>query len=268
MQKGFWFGRIPNMTETYLPVLLGLFASVNVLFGGSLVIYLKKYFNIILGFAGGVMLSIVTLNIIPEIIELHEELNFSLEVALYSVLVGLLGFHLISFFFPLHEHGHHEDHTHHDHTNHLKKSSGVYGAVFMIIHSFIDGFGIGAGFLLSTELGLAIALAVIMHNFSDGINTTATLIHSQASNKIFKILFGLNILAPLAGVLASMFLELNEYFVFIYLGLFSGSILYLAISDILPHAHSEKHKISPIIATLLGILFVVMISEFFGGHSH
>ncbi len=268
MQKGLYFDRITKMTETYLPILLGLLASANVLFGGSLVIYLKKYFNIILGFAGGVMLSVVTLNIIPEIMELHEQLNFPLEIALYSILFGLLGFHLISFFFPLHEHGHHEDHTHHNHTNHLKKSSGIYGAIFMIIHSFIDGFGIGAGFLLSTELGLAISVAVIMHNFSDGINTTATLIHSQASSKLFKILFGLNILAPLTGVLASMFLELNEYFVFIYLGLFSGSILYLAISDILPHAHSEKHKISPIIATLVGILFVIFISGFFGGHSH
>ncbi len=256
------------MLEIYLPVLLGLVASVNVLIGGSLVIYLKKYFNTILGFAGGVMLAVVTLNILPEIIELHEEMGFSLEIALYSVLFGLLGFHFISYFFPLHEHGHHEEHHTHNHTNHLKKSSGVYGAVFMIIHSFIDGFGIGAGFLLSPELGLVIALAVIMHNFSDGINTTATLIHSQTSSRIFKTLFGLNILAPISGVLASMFFQINEFFIFIYLGIFSGSILYLAISDILPHAHSEKHKISPIIATLLGILFVITISQFFGAHAH
>lgn len=177
-------------------MLLGLLASANVLIGGSLVIYFKKYFNTILGFAGGVMLSVVTLNILPEIMELHEEFNFPLEYALYGILTGVLGFHLISYLFPLHEHGHHEEHSSHNHTNHLKKSSGVYGALFMIIHSFIDGFGIGASFLISPELGIAVAIAVIMHNFSDGVNTTSTLIHSQTSNKIFRLLFGLNIIAP------------------------------------------------------------------------
>ena len=47
------------MENFELPILFGIIASLNVLLGGFLVINLKKYFNSILGLAGGVMLGVV-----------------------------------------------------------------------------------------------------------------------------------------------------------------------------------------------------------------
>ena len=98
---------LENPNTIYLPIFLGLLASLNVFIGGFLVLKLKNYFNIILGFSGGVMLGIIFFEIFPEIFHLHEKANFPLEVAMLSVLFGILFFHIISFFFPLHEHGHH-----------------------------------------------------------------------------------------------------------------------------------------------------------------
>lgn len=254
------------MIDVYTPLLLGVIAGLNVFLGGFLVIRLKKYFNIILGFAGGVMLSIAIFEILPEIFEISQDQNIPIFYGLLAIIFGILLFHVASFLFPLHEHGHHEEHQNHDHTNHLKKGLGVYGVAFMIIHSFIDGFGIGAGFLISSSVGLAIAFAVIMHNFSDGINTSSTLIHSNVSKNKFYFLFGLNVLAPILGVIASIFLNISDTIIFIYLGIFAGSILYLAIADILPNAHAEKGKFGPILSTIVGIIFVIILSQFF--HTH
>jgi ZIP family zinc transporter len=250
------------------PLFIGIVASANVFIGGFFVLKFKKYFNTILGFAGGVMLSVVFFEVLPEIIHIHEETELPILIPMLSVVVGILFFHLLSYFFPLHEHGHHEEHQTHDHHNHLKKGLGIYGAIIMIGHSFIDGLGIGLAFQVSTSVGFAVALAVIMHNFSDGINTISTLLHSGYNNFKIKFIFLLNILAPISGVLISQIFSLSELALFIYLGVFSGSILYLAISDILPHAHADKNKLSPILATFLGVIFVLIVTQTLGTHSH
>lgn len=252
------------------PYILGAIASLNVLLGGYLVLRFKKYFNIMLGFAGGVMISVVAFEVLPELFEIVENNGISVIAASLSMVMGILLFHVISFFFPLHEHGHHDGHDHaaHDHSHHEKPGSrlGSYAAVIMIIHSVIDGFGIGLGFNVSAALGIAVAIAVITHNFSDGINTVSTLINAKASNTKVRFLLTLNVLAPLLGVLLSQIFSLPEYFVAVYLAFFSGSILYLAISDILPQAHSDKSEKTPILATVLGVVFVLIITLLSGHH--
>jgi zinc transporter ZupT len=139
-------------------------------------------------------------------------------------------------------------------------SVGIYGAVIMIIHSFIDGFGIGVAFSISSAVGLSVALAVISHNISDGVNTTSTLLKNKVSDLNTKIILTTNVLAPLLGVISSFFFNLSSKFVLLYLAFFSGSILYLAISDILPHAHSDLKNKTPLLATLFGIVFIFVIT--------
>lgn len=253
------------MENFYTPLFFGILASLNVLLGGFLVMNLKKYFNSILGLAGGVMLGVVIFEILPEIFHLSLELNISLFKGLFAMVFGIIFFHLLSFFFPLHEHGHHE---HESHTNHIHthKGLGIYGAVLMIVHSFIDGFGIGAGFLVSNSVGFAIALAVILHNFSDGINTSSTLLHFKVNKNKFNFIFGLSVLSPILGVAGSLVFKINETFIYYYLGIFAGSILYLAISDILPQAHADRKQKLPIFMTIFGVLSVILISSSFATH--
>jgi ZIP family zinc transporter len=254
------------MENFQLPLLFGALASLNVLLGGFLVINLKKHFNSILGLAGGIMLGVVIFEVLPEIFHLSEELNLPIFEGLFAIVFGVLFFHLLSFFFPLHEHGHHT-HDKHNHHQHVNKGLGIYGAALMIAHSFIDGFGIGAGFLVSTSVGLAIALAVLVHNFSDGINTSSTLLHFKVGKSKFNLIFGLGVLAPILGTITSLVIEVNETFIYYYLGIFAGSILYLAISDILPQAHADKKQKLPIYMTLIGVAFVIVITSL-SGHTH
>ncbi len=254
----------------YLIYIIALLTSLNVFIGGYLVFKFKKYFNTILGFAGGIMLSVIAFEIFPEIVNLSGKLENTF-IASFFLLFGILFFHTLSRFFPLHEHGHHDEEDTHDHNKHHHKGLGIYGTILIILHSFIDGLGIGLGFLVSPNLGLSIAIAVLAHNFSDGINTVSTLLHGQYKNLKVKILFGMSIFAPFLGIILSQFLQntfLNSpFFILGYLSFFAGSILYLALSDILPHAHSDKKEKFPILATLLAVIFVFLISFIFP-HTH
>src|SRR5207302_8052947 len=62
-------------------------------------------------------------------------------------------------------------HTHID-DEHLHSSvqRGWAGAASLSAHSFTDGFAIGVAFQASTTAGYVVALAVLAHDFSDGLN--------------------------------------------------------------------------------------------------
>jgi ZIP family zinc transporter len=243
---------------------LGVLAFLNILFGGLLVIKLKKHFNTILGVSGGIMIATVAFEVLPEIFKrvYSSDVSVSTLPISTSFVIGIMLFHFLSKVLPLHEHGHHEDSHGHNHTHvHATSSVGSLGTIVMVLHSFVDGFGIGTGFSVSMTTGVAIALAVMSHNISDGINTASNLIRNKIVSFKFKVLFSLSIFAPLFGVFASFLFSLNESFLLIFLSFFSGSILYLAVSDILPYAHSNTSSKAPIIGTLAGVLSVFIVIQ-------
>src|SRR5919201_1670460 len=48
---------------------------------------------------------------------------------------------------------------------------GALGAAGLSIHSLIDGLGIGLAFHVSTATGILVFIAVVSHDFADGMNT-------------------------------------------------------------------------------------------------
>lgn len=48
---------------------------------------------------------------------------------------------------------------------------GDVGATSLSFHSFLDGVGIGLAFQVSATVGVVVAATVLIHDFSDGINT-------------------------------------------------------------------------------------------------
>jgi ZIP family zinc transporter len=57
---------------------------------------------------------------------------------------------------------------------------GALGAAGLSLHSFIDGLGIGLAFHLGTSTGLLVFLAVVTHDFADGMNTVNFILSQSA----------------------------------------------------------------------------------------
>ena len=150
----------------------------------------------------------------------------------------------------------HEEHYH----EHKHPIVGIASGLAVAAHAFLDGVGIGLGFQISATIGTFVALAVIAHDFSDGLNTvTIALLNKNTQNKAILLLL-LVAVAPVLGIFSTQFFTLAPTVLLLYLGYFSGFLLYIGASDILPEAHSKHSSISTILMTIAGIVLIFIVS--------
>lgn len=229
---------------------------ISTLWGGLFAIRFKDKIHFIMAFAAGVLLGMVTFDLLPEIIEQIIEYNFRSLDVMIALVVGFLGFHILEKSILTHHH-HEEEFAHHKHP-HVGKAS----ALALAGHSFMDGVAIGLGFQINGAIGALIALAVIAHDFTDGMNTVTLMLANKNTQKSAKQFLFLTALAPILGAMTTLFFSVTPYFLFLYLGVFAGFLLYLGASDILPEAHSGHSSYKLIALTVAGVLFIFVITMF------
>jgi len=236
-------------------IIFSLLTFFSTLVGGLFAVRFKNKMHGIMAFAAGVLLGVVSFDVIPEIIELIKENDFKAIDAMMALVVGFLVFHILEKTILIHC-GHEHDYAEHKHPK-----VGILSALALISHSFMDGIGIGLGFQINSVTGILVAIAVISHDFTDGMNTvTMMLSHNNSTNKSKKFLI-LDSLAPVLGAVSTLFFTVSSYFLMIYLGFFAGFLLYIGASDILPEAHSEKSSFGLISLTVLGTVFIFLVTR-------
>ncbi len=208
-----------------------------------------------MAFTAGVILGVVFFEIFPEIFELVKENDYNFTSAMIALILGFLFFHILEKSILIHHHheGEYQDHKH--------PHVGMASALALIGHSFLDGVGIGLGFQVSPAVGFGVAIAVIAHDFTDGMNTVNLLLHNKNSDAKAKLFLVFDALAPVAGVLSTLFFVIPNSFLVLYLGFFAGFLLYISASDILPEAHQKDSSYKTILLTIFGLLFIFLISQ-------
>jgi len=144
----------------------------------------------------------------------------------------------------------------------IKNNNFVLSALALTGHSFMDGVGIGLGFQVSPAVGLIVAIAVIAHDFTDGMNTVILMLTNRNTEKKAKTFLFFDALAPVAGVISTLFFHLPESFLILYLGFFAGFLLYIGASDILPEAHRNQSSWKIIGLTITGTVFIFIVTRF------
>ena len=122
--------------------------------------------HLLLGFSSGAVLGVVFFDVLPEVFVTTTAPRW----VMLGAAAGFLAFFALERYTSMHA-GREHEHATHDHDMEL----GTVGAAGLSIHSFLDGVTIGIGFQASPVIGVAIALAVIFHDFSDGLNTVTVL---------------------------------------------------------------------------------------------
>lgn len=237
-------------------LLIGFVTFLSTLAGGLFGIKYRDKLHYIISFTAGVLIAVAFFDIIPELFEMTAEHNLNITHALIAMVGGFFAIHIVEKIAVIH-HSHETEYADHKHP-----IVGYVGASALAIHSFLDGVGIGLGFHVSTEIGLLISIAVIAHDFSDGLNTVSIMLLNRNSiKKAFHLLLVVAI-APIAGVLATLFFTIPPYLLVIYLGIFGGFLLYLGASDLLPEAHSAHSSYKLIGLTIAGTLFIFIVTRF------
>ncbi len=237
-------------------IFFALLTFISTLCGGLVGLKYRDKLHLILGFTAGVLLAVVSFDILPEIIRLTHKLNIPPENPMIALVIGFMLFHIFEKLLLIHQ-SQEEFYKEHKHP-----TVGIASALALACHSFLDGVGIGLGFQVSPGVGLLVAVAVIAHDFSDGLNTVSlVLVHKNPPEKAFPLLL-LDSLAPILGVISTLFFTVPETVLVLYLGFFAGFLLYIGCSDILPEAHSEHSSIKTILMTVFGIIFIFVVTRF------
>ncbi len=215
------------------PITLSLAAFVSTAAGGLFALRLRARLHFLLAFTAGVLLGVVSFEVLPEIFDLARAEQIGATSAMIALVAGFLVFHALEKFVLIH-HGHEVDYAEHRHPE-----LGVVSALALVGHSFMDGVGIGLAFQVSAEVGLAVAIAVIAHDFCDGLNTVGLMLSHRNSPGRSAVMLGLDALAPIAGASSTLLFRAPPGFLLVYLGFFAGFLLYIGTADILPEAHSR-----------------------------
>jgi len=109
---------------------------------------------------------------------------------------------------------------------------------------------------------VAVAIAVIAHDFSDGLNTVSLMLMNHNNRRRSIMLLVLDALAPVLGALSTLLIHISDHGLVIYLGFFAGFLLYIGASEILPEAHSKHSSYKTIGLTILGAAFMFVVTSF------
>jgi ZIP family zinc transporter len=214
-------------------LLLSLGSFVSTLAGGLLALRLRARLAWILAFTAGVLLGVVAFEVLPEAFALAQHNGLDPAHTMLALVGGFLVFHAAEKFVLIH-HAHEGEYAAHRHPQ-----VGLFSAAALAGHSFMDGVGIGLGFQVSNAMGVAVAIAVIAHDFCDGLNTVSLMLAHRNTDARSKAMLLVDALAPVAGAASTLAFALPPAALSAYLGFFAGFLLYLAAADILPEAHSS-----------------------------
>ncbi|MFE7058415.1 ZIP family metal transporter [Streptomyces californicus] len=238
-----------------MAVFVALGAFLMTLVGGWVAQRITDRRHLVLGLAGGLMLGVVGLDLLPEAIEAAGEPVFGVPAALLLFVGGFLVAHLVERLLAVRQVAHGAAGRRGERVPQV----GLTAAAAMVGHSLMDGVALGAAFQVSGSMGVAVALAVISHDFADGFNTyTLTSLYGNARRKALLMLFAAAV-APVVGAATTLLFTLPEELLGGYLGFFGGALLYLAAAEILPEAHHTHPARSTLLCTIGGVGFIWLV---------
>lgn len=235
-------------------IVFGILALVFTLLGGLFALRFKDKLHLILGFSAGAVIAVAFFDLLPEAIDLAGQ-KYSVNSVTALITVGFIVFMLLDRFLVIHNH-------HDDDSCQNKQHAGFHGATALAVHSFLDGLVMGLAFKVSLVVGAIVAVAVLAHDFSDGINTVNYILKNKHSPRTAFGWLLIDAAAPLLGVLATFFFTLSESVLGLVLAIFCGFFLYIGASDLLPESHHRHPKTVTTIMTILGVLVLYLAIYF------
>jgi zinc transporter ZupT len=136
----------------------------------------------------------------------------------------------------------------------------VLGPISLITHSTLDGLAIGLAFRAGSEVGLLVGLAVLAHDFADGM-TVVTLALVRGSMRSARVLLLFDALAPPIGAAIGTFSDAGGPVLGFLLAGFSGVFLAIGAGHLLPESQHRRPGASPLLVLLaaLGASVVLVI---------
>ena len=235
---------------SWLALPFGALTVLSTLAGGALALRLHRELQTLIALTGGIVVAVALFDVLPEAMEAVGDPH---EVAAF-VGVGFLAFFLAERGLVLH---HRDD----PRLAQAHAQVGVIGAAGLSLHSFIDGLGIGLAFGLDTATGLLVFVAVVSHDFADGLNTVGFVLRQGGDRRRAVTWLAVDAIAPLVGAIVGASLAVSEATLGQLLALYVGFFLFMGATDLLPHAHEHPSRLRVALTALgFGVTFLISLA--------
>jgi len=245
---------------------MGLGGLLTALFGSRT----DRMTSIFLSFAGGVMISIVFLELIPEAIELSSMVNAVVGLIIGAIMVFILNQLMDKFTTSKNGSKLHETFAEFFHSSEMitKRSSMLRSGMIMLfaiaLHNVPEGLAMGAASHYDPSLGLTLAIIIGLHNIPEGMAVAAPLIAgglSKTKSIVITLLAGgTTLIGAIVGVIIG---GISEVAIGISFSLAGGAMMYVVVGEILPQAIvTSKDRIPTVFALtgiVVGMLFIVLL---------
>jgi ZIP family zinc transporter len=231
-------------------ILISIAAFASTMLGGLFALKFKDKLHLILGFSAGAVLGVAFFDLLPEAIELGSS-RFNVGTITSIVALGFIMFMVLDRMVSLHA----------DEESHAR---GKLGASSLSIHSFLDGLAVGLAFQVSSAVGAIVAIAVLTHDFSDGINTVNLILKNGGTKQGALKWLLLDAAAPVLGIISTLFFSLAETTLGMLLAMFCGFFLYIGATDLLPESHHNHPSRWTTLTTIIGVLVLYLAIKLAG----
>jgi zinc and cadmium transporter len=203
---------------------------------------------VLISFAAGALLGDAFIHLLPEIGESAAGFDLS---ASFSLLGGVLVFFVLEKVL----------HWHHAHyaLEEVVHPVAVTNLVGDGLHNFVDGSIIAGSFLVSTELGIATTIAVVLHEIPQELGDFAILVRAGLKPRRALALNALSALSAIVGAVATLLAaalvgSLARFLV----AATAGAFVYIASTDLFPELHKEPDARKSVVQ-LIGVLAGVAV---------
>ena len=243
--------------------------------GSAFVFFLRKEISekwnkIIIGFAGGIMLSASCFSLIAPVLEEKSQPVPGYFIAAIGIILGVLFLYLIDKFLPhLHVRENEEEGIK---TKRVKKTTKMFLAV--TIHNIPEGLSVGIAYgvalanlrndsalgMTSLASALSLAIGIGLQNIPEGL-AVALPFKSETKNTTKAFLYGMGsgAVEPVAAVIG-LFLAMEVEAIMPWALSFSGgAMLYVILEEMVPEAKGDSVNHSGIFAFLFGFILMMVM---------
>jgi ZIP family zinc transporter len=245
---------VPVVLATFLPFF-------STLAGGFAALRLRHRLHALMALAAGVVVATALADLLPEAFELAGP-DRALQVSIAAV-VGFLGFSLLEAFLHQSSFEHARDGHADDGSPASSRSGpgliGLLPPISLVLHSAMDGLVIGLAFQAGSEIGLIVLVAVLLHDFADGMNVVTVALEAAPSERLAVAFVLLDaIAAPVGGVLSTL-ITIQPETLGILLALFAGVFLAIGAGHLLPESQHRDPARGPVMVGLAGIGAAIVV---------
>ena len=235
----------------YNGIIISLIEGMSTLIG-FFSIYIKGDKNRIisrtLSFAGGVMIMLSIIDLIPSSISSLKE-NYNCFIALFYCsiffIIGFIASHLIQNIVQEQD---------------VLSKTGIISMIGIILHNIPEGM---ATYMLSSinfKLGLMLSIAIVMHNIPEGIGISIPIYCGTGNKKkafVYTLISGLS--EPFGAIISVIFLHkfINLTIMGAIYSIIAGIMIYIGYFELIKISKQYGNSVKKF--TLYGALFILIV---------